>query len=78
MSRTTLDIDPTVLAELRERADAEGKSMSRLSSELLAAGLKQAAPAPARGFKLETSRMGRPLVDINDKEALWAALDGDD
>lgn len=52
--------------------------MSRLSSELLAAGLKQAAPAPARGFKLETSRMGRPLVDINDKEALWAALDGDD
>lgn len=78
MPRTTLDIDPNVLAELRERAGAEGKTMSKLSSELLAAGLKEAAPAPARKFEWETSRMGAPLVDINDKAALWAALDGED
>ena len=78
MARTTLDIDPNVLAELRERAGAEGKSMSKLSSELLAAGLKGAAPAVAGKFEWETSHMGVPLVDINDKAALWAALDGED
>ncbi len=36
MARTTLDIDPTVLDELRRRQRHEGKSLGQLASELLA------------------------------------------
>jgi hypothetical protein len=76
MARTTLDIDATVLAQLRRRAAAEGKSMGRTVSELLAPALQEPveraelAPVrwPARG-------MGLPLVDLEDREALWRVLD---
>jgi plasmid stability protein len=75
MPRTTLDIDGSDLRDLRERANAEGKSMGQLASELLArsvAGEERAEPAPI-GW---TSRdLGTPLVDLEDKEALRAALD---
>lgn len=81
MPRTTLDIDAAVLAELRERAEAEGKSMGQVGSELLAAELKRdraegitAAPR----FEWKTYSMGEPLIDIDDKDALYAVLDADD
>jgi hypothetical protein len=45
-------------------------------SELLAVALAQdARPAP-REFHWPSAPMGM-LVDIDDKEALWAVLDGD-
>lgn len=74
--RTTLNLDPSVLSELRRRSEQEGKSLGTLASELLAEGLGQESPTrPAR--LVWTSRdLGRPLVDIDDKEALHAALDG--
>ncbi|MEA2605840.1 MAG: hypothetical protein QOI00_597, partial [Chloroflexota bacterium] len=36
MSRTTIDLDPAVLRELRRRGAREGKSMGQVASELLA------------------------------------------
>src|SRR5437879_2638424 len=39
MPRTTLDLDFSVLRELRRRGDQEGKSMGRVASELLAVAL---------------------------------------
>jgi hypothetical protein len=78
MPRTTLDIDGTVLAELRERGAREGKTLGQLTSELLAVALAQAPPAPAEPFKLITKHMGKPLVDLEDKEAVWAILDADE
>lgn len=75
MARTTLDLDPTVLRELRRRGERDGKSMGRVASELLAGALReeeQARPA----FAWVTHDLGAPLVDLEDKEALYAALDG--
>lgn len=74
MPRTTLDIDPTVLGELRERARREGKSMGQMASELLAPALKEdgAAAAP---FVWHRWRAGKPLVDLEDKEAVQRILD---
>ena len=73
MTRTTLDIDATVMRELRRRQATEGKSMGALVSELLAAALA-ASPATSPPF----SWTARPLaarVDLEDTDAVYAALD---
>jgi plasmid stability protein len=76
MTRTTLDVDATVLKQLRDRAAAEGKSMGQVASEMLAPSLAEAeggrAPRPLRWSSKE---MGPPKIDLEDKETLWLALD---
>jgi len=76
MSRTTLDIDPSVLKQLRQRGHREGKSMGQVASELLARALggeeSEVRREPARW---ETWNLGVPLVDLEDKEALHSTLD---
>ena len=76
MPRTTLDIDSSVLRDLRDRAKAEGKSMGQLASELLARSVTTREdddePAPIDWISRD---LGTPHVDLDDKEALRAALD---
>jgi hypothetical protein len=76
MPRTTLDLDPTVLEELRRRRIKEKKTMGQVASELLARALK-ANPTVTAAPELQwTSRdLGVPKVDLEDKEALRRALD---
>jgi hypothetical protein len=75
MPRTTLDLDSSVLDQLRRRARAERKSMGQLASERLAEALgDEAAPEPAP-LAWPSRHMGRPKVDLADKEALWRTLD---
>ena len=71
--RTTIDLDPLVLAALRERQKREDKTLGVLVSELLTKALAEEASPPA-DFAWPVESMGA-LVDINDKEALWAVLD---
>ncbi len=77
LPRTTLDIDATVLDELRRRQRAEGKSLGQLASELLACAIGEGdggqaiEPAPLRWT---TRRMGA-RVDLEDAEAVRSALD---
>jgi hypothetical protein len=73
MPRTTLDIDATVMQELRRRQAAEGKTIGALVSELLAVALA-AAPAPSPAFTWTTRAMSA-TVDLEDKDAVYAALD---
>jgi hypothetical protein len=77
MTRTTLDIDPTVLQQLRERAAAERKSMGQVASEQLARSLEDEAPAEPPPFQWEGKAMGKPRIDLEDKEALWRILDAE-
>lgn len=72
--RTTIDLDSGVLRELRARAVREGKSLGRLASELLGAGLA-AEPSPERAPFRWISRPMDFRVDIEDKEAVRRALD---
>lgn len=73
MARTTLDIDPSVLAELKRRGRREGKSLGRLVSELLAEGLDR-EPLPTQApFEWISARMSAK-VDLDDPEAVRRAL----
>lgn len=75
MPRTTLDIDTTVLRELRQRGKRERKSMGQVASEVLATGLRKPTPRKARPLYWPARDMGKPLIDIDDKEALGRMLD---
>jgi len=77
MARTTLDLDPSVLAQLRRRAQAEHKSMGQLASERLAVSLGQETAGELPAFEWPTWHMGKPKVDLQDRDALWRALDAE-
>ena len=73
MARTTIDLDPTVLAELKRRQRREGKTLGRLVSELLAERLDRDVPPPPEPFDW----IARPMaarVDLDDPEALRRAI----
>jgi hypothetical protein len=74
MARTTIDLDASVLEQLRRRAAIEHKSMGQLASERLAVGLREktAPPAPANW---PTKRMGKPRIDLDDEEAVRKTLE---
>jgi hypothetical protein len=75
MPRTTLDLDPSVLEQLRRRAAGERKSMGQVASERLAVGLGEGAQKELPRLRWPSRRMGKPRVDLEDKDALWKALD---
>ena len=75
MPRTTLDLDPAVLRELRRRGAREGKSMGQVASELLARAVAEDRDVPAPPFKWIVADLGVPLVDLEDKEAVRRVLD---
>ena len=76
MPRTTIDIDASVLAELKRRQRTAGKNLGQLASELLAKALaedgRSEQPAPLKW----TSKPLGLKVDLEDEEAVWAILDG--
>jgi hypothetical protein len=74
MPRTTIDIDPTVLRELKKRGRREGKTLGRVVSELLTTALSRGPAEPAVEFRWTARPMGAQL-DLEDKEAVRRALD---
>ncbi|MEO5985669.1 MAG: antitoxin [Candidatus Limnocylindria bacterium] len=72
--RTTIDIDPSVLHELKVLARRHRRSIGQVASELLAGALgATSAPAPRRIDWI--SRPMEALVDLEDKEALRRAIE---
>jgi hypothetical protein len=78
MPRTTLDLDGSVLSELRRRGQTEGKSMGQVASELLARGLAEGAEQPIPALQWRSDDLGEALVDLEDRDAVQEALDADD
>jgi hypothetical protein len=75
--RTTLDLDASVLQELRERGRREGRSMGEIASVLLAQALADSAPRPeGASLRWKAADLGLPRVDLEDKDAVRAVLDG--
>ncbi|TSD99297.1 antitoxin [Skermania sp. ID1734] len=72
--RTTIDLDPVVLAQLKQKQREEGKSLGQLVSELLARELARCEPQRS-DISWVAANLGRPLIDLEDKDALNAALD---
>lgn len=74
MTRTTLDLDPAVLRDLRQRAKRQGKSMGQVASEVLVRALTDEPAQPAR-LRWVSHDLGEPLIDIDDKDELYRILD---
>jgi len=75
MTRTTLDLDPSVLRQLRLRSRRERKSMGQVASEVLAGALAEPETLVAPTFQWTAADLGEPRVDLEDKEAVRAILD---
>jgi hypothetical protein len=75
MARTTLDLDPGVLRELRRRSARERKSMGEIASELLARAVAESPDLPAPDFVWASADLGQALVDLEDPDAVRRALD---
>lgn len=73
MPRTTIDLDPSVLAELKRRQRRDGKSLGRLVSELLAERLDRDALPQPNPFTWRARPMA-VRVDLDDAEAVRRAL----
>lgn len=73
MPRTTIDLDPVVLHELKRLQEREGKSLGRLVSDLLAGVVGKQAPQPSVDFRWHARPMGA-RIDLDDGEALRRAL----
>jgi hypothetical protein len=77
MARTTIDLDPTVIRQLRRRGRQEHKSMGQVASELLAPSLaRRDSEAQRERVTWASWNLGTPRVDLEDKEALRVALEG--
>ena len=74
MARTTIDLDQVILRELRRRGAREGKSMGQVASELLAQALASPVDVPAPDFHWISADLGKPLIDLEDPEAVRRAL----
>lgn len=73
--RTTLNLDPSVMRELRRRSEREHKSIGELASQLLARGLREETESEPAPFSWVSGDLGKPVVDLEDKDALNALLD---
>lgn len=70
MTRTTLDLDASVLHELRQRAEGEAKSMGAMASELLAGALATGPTKRLSPLLWVVKDLGPPLADLEDHEAV--------
>jgi len=75
--RTTLDIADPILKEVKAIHEKEGRSIGAIVSELLAEALARRRASRVRTPFRWTSRDMKALVDLEDKEAIYAALDRD-
>lgn len=74
MTRTTLNLDASVLESLKARQRAEGRSLGAVASELLAQAL-EAGATDHPPLRWASRAMGEPMIDLEDKDAVWAVLD---
>jgi hypothetical protein len=76
MARTTLRLDDTQMARLKNLARAQGRTMTDLINEFIAEGLAaRAVPKSEKPFSLPVFDMGRPRVNLADREALEAIME---
>lgn len=73
--KTTLNIDATVMAQLKREAARQGRTMSELVETALRLLLR--APRKRKDLPpLPTFDSGGMLVDVDDRDALYRAMEG--
>jgi hypothetical protein len=72
--KTTLILSDRLMRELKRRAADRGQTLSAVIEETLRRGL--AGPPTASDLPpLPTHRMGRPAVDLADRDRLYRAME---
>ena len=74
--KTTLVIPDPIFRALKRRAAERNETLSALVTDLLVRGLRE-NPKPKRAFRFPTFKMGRPLVNVADRETLYEVLDAE-
>ncbi|MCY4583284.1 MAG: hypothetical protein OXE50_10895 [Chloroflexi bacterium] len=72
--KTTLNIDDTVMQRLREESARRGTTMSALVEAALRTILDEKPAKPTELLPLPSWNMGKPLVDISNREELYRVL----
>ena len=74
--RTTLVIPDVVYRRAKQAAKSQGKTLSELVTESVEVQLARAGKRPAKKvYRLEPVDMGKPKVDVADREALFRAME---
>jgi hypothetical protein len=74
--RTTLNLPDSLAEQAKQRAIEQGRTFTSIVEE----GLRLVLAAESdehRSEPLPTARLGRTLIDLQDKDALWEVLDAD-
>lgn len=75
MVRTTLILEESSLEGIRDLARKQGKTLSQVTNELLAEGLQRRKVKRRPDFKLPAFSMGKPRLNLGDRNALEALMD---
>lgn len=77
--RTTINLPDGLVEAAKARAAKEGRTFTSLVAEGLRSvlGSERTSPAPRQPLPAYGAPDGVFLVDLLDREALWAALDAD-
>jgi len=75
MKRTTLVLEDACMDGIRELAHREGRQLSEVVNTLLAEGLRRRKLGRPKRFELPSFSMGRPRVNLGDRNALEALMD---
>ena len=73
--KTTLNIDDTVMAELKREAARQGRTMSELVESALRLLLRSHRKRD-KLVPLPTFHSGGALLDVGDRDALYQAMEG--
>lgn len=75
MAKTTVDIDDRLLREIKALSRKEGVSMKEALERLVATGLSSLKQKPREKKLAWKSSPSIALINIQDKDALYKALD---
>lgn len=75
MQRTTLVLEDACIDGVRDMARRDGRQLSEVVNELLAEGLRRRKAKRRKVFTLPVFSMGRPRVNLGDRNALEALMD---
>ena len=75
MVRTTLILEESCLEEAKNLARKQGKTLSQVANELIVEGLQRRKAQKHPDFRLAAYSMGKPRVNLGDRNALEALMD---
>ena len=75
MKRTTLVLEDACVDGVRDLARREGRQLSDIVNEMIAEGLQRRKAKRRKALELPVFSMGRPRVNLGDRNALEALMD---